>query len=119
MFNTKLKQDKAHLETQIEGLKNEARVAKEDLADLEHKKKMEDEDIKHMVKISKESQELEFKKKVMDVEAEKEQAIATVKDEYRDKMEKRLQTEVDNIKEMYSQILERLPNVTAKLRGDI
>ena len=114
-----LKQDKTRLEGEIKELRKEARQAKEDLTELKHKKKIEDEDIKHMVKISKEKQELEFKKKVMEVGAEKETAIGEVKDKYRDKLEERLQTEVDNMKEMYGQILERLPNVTARLRGEV
>lgn len=123
MFNTKkkiakLETTKSNLELEVEKLKEEATKAKEELAEVKHKKKMEDEDIKHMVKMSKEAGEIDLKKKVMDCEKEKAEAIAVVKDEYRDKMEKRLQTEVSNIKEMYGQILERLPNVNAKLTGD-
>lgn len=124
MFNTKkklaeLEKDKVSLEGKIDQLHEDVRKAKEELSETKHQRKMEDEDIKHMVKMSKEKGEIELKKKVMDCEQEKQEAIATVKDEYRDKMEERLQTEVDNIKEMYGQILERLPNVTARLKGDI
>lgn len=124
MFDTKKKLakvegEKKALESEVELLREDVRKAKEDLSETKHKKKMEDEDIKHMVKMSKEAGEIDLKKKVMDCEKEKDKAIAEVKDEYRDKMELRLQTEVDNIKEMYGQILERLPNVTARLKGDI
>lgn len=124
MFNTKkkiakLETTKNDLEIEVEKLKEEAAKAKEELAEVKHKKKMEDEDIKHMVKMSKEAGEIDLKKKVMDCEKEKAEAIAVVKDEYRDKMEERLQGEVNNMKEMYGQILERLPNVTARLKGDV
>ena len=119
MFNSKLRAQKKSLEAEVEGLRGDVQKAEHELSTVKHQKKMEDEDIKHMVKISKEKQELELKRKVMDCESEKERAIATVKDEYRDKMESRLQKEVDNMKEMYGQILERLPNVTARLKGDI
>lgn len=124
MFDTKKKlakveQEKKALESEVETLREDVRKAKEDLSETKHKKKMEDEDIKHMVKMSKEAGEIDLKKKVMDCEKEKDKTIAEVKDEYRDKMELRLQTEVDNIKEMYGQILERLPNVNARLKGDI
>lgn len=107
------------LKNQIENLRDSVRKAKDELADTKHQKKMEDEDIKHMVKMAKEKHEIEFQKKVMALEKDKQCAIATVKDEYRDKLEKRLQTEVDNIKEMYGQILERLPNVNANLKGNL
>ena len=124
MFNTKkklakLQQEKSDLDKVVENLRIDICAAKDQLAETQHKKKMEDEDIKHMVKMSKEKGEIELKKEVMKCQQEKETAIAKVKDEYRDKMEARLQTEVDNMKEMYGQILERLPNVTARLRGDI
>lgn len=117
MFKSKKKVKE--LELEIEQLQESVRKAKDELAETKHKKKMEDEDIKHMVKMSKEANVIEFQKKTMELEKDKQDAIATVKDEYRDKMEERLQTEVTNIKEMYGQILERLPNVNARLKGDI
>lgn len=122
MFNKrleKLQQEKVELKDEIKKLERDIRSAKDDLADTKHEKKMSDEDIKHMVKMAKEKDELTLKRKIMDAEAEKDAAIATVKDEYRDKMEERLEGEVKNMKEMYGQILERLPNVTARLKGDI
>lgn len=87
--------------------------------ELEQDRKIADEDIKHMVKMREERMELEFDKRVVAEEKKTATNIATVKDEYRDKMEIRLQTEVENIKEMYAQILERLPNVTARLKGSL
>jgi len=119
MFNKQLKAEKVGLEVKLKGLKIDLRAAKEELAETKHKQKMSDEDIKHMVKIAKDKDELTLKRKIMDVEAEQAKAIATVKDEYRDKMEERLQKEVEGIKEMYGQILERLPNVNAKLTGKL
>ena len=115
----KLEGEKKALEIVIESLRSDVREAKDDLADTKHERKMSDEDIKHMVKIAKEKDALTLQKKVMDCDSEKEKAIAKVKDEYRDKMEERLQKEVEGIKEMYGQILERLPNVNARLKGDI
>ena len=48
------------------------------------------------------------------MEREKDSEIAKVKDDYRDKLEGRLEKEVVNMKEMYGQILERLPNINVK-----
>jgi len=107
------------LENKIEDLRESVQSAKDELADTKHQKKMEDEDIKHMVQMAKEKHEIEFQKKVMEIEKEQQTAIGAVKDQYRDKLEVRLQTEVDNIKEMYGQILERLPNINANLKGSL
>ena len=82
-------------------------------------KKNEMEETKHLVKLRDEKREIEFKKKQMDLEAEKAEAIAEVKDTYRDKMEAQLKNETENIKTMYGQILERLPNVRVGLKGEI
>lgn len=81
-----------------------------DIKKLELDKKNEMEETKHLVKLRDEKREIEFKKKEMDLEAAKAIAIASVKDDYRDKMEAQLKNETDAIKTMYAQILERLPN---------
>ena len=47
-----------------------------------------------------------------------DQAIAAVKDEYRTKLEQNLVEQKDDILKMYSQILERLPDINARLRID-
>lgn len=107
MFNKKLKIEKAELEEQISELKTTVH-------ELKSNKKIEEEDLKHMMRLKEERLEIQFKRKEMEIEAEKQQAVAEVKDEYRDKLEVRLSTEVDSIKEMYGQILERLPNVNMR-----
>lgn len=100
-------ESKEALRAQIQDLKNE-------IADLKHEKKITEEDIKHMVRIREERMEVENEKKQLERDREKEREIAAVKDEYRDKMEKRLQVEVDNMKHMYSEILKRLPTVSVR-----
>ena len=95
------------LKTQVQDLKDE-------IAGLKSRKKIEEEDIKHMVRLKEERLEVKSQKMELTMEKEKQDAIAIIKDGYRDKMELRLETEVSNIKEMYGQILERLPKVTMK-----
>lgn len=106
------------LERTIEELKDEKDSLNRELASLKNDKKIAEEDIKHMVKMKEEKNALEFERKVLDNERVKEAAIAKVKDEYRDKLEKRLELEVTNIKEMYGQILERLPNVSMRIKEE-
>ena len=50
---------------------------------------------------------------------EKNKEIAKVKDEYRDKVEEQLETRAKETKEMYNEILKRLPDVNVKLRGEV
>ena len=102
---------------EIEGLRKDRARLKQEVEDLRLKKKIEEEDIKHMVKMKMERLDLEHQKKVQETERVKEKEIADVKDRYRDKMELQLSKETANIKEMYAQILERLPNVNLKLKG--
>lgn len=105
--NAILKREREQLRTQIRELKDK-------VADLKHEKKLSDEDIKHMVRIEKERIEVENEKKQLERDRVQQEAIAKVKDEYRDKMERRLETEVKNIKSMYDEILKRLPTVTVR-----
>jgi len=90
---------------------------KEDVADLKLKKKIDEEEIKQMVNMKEEKLKIEFKKKEMDLEAKKNEEVAIVKDEYRDKLETFLIKKSDDLKEMYGEILERLPNVNLKMKG--
>ncbi len=114
----KLEEEKEMLEKENERLESEKKTLKEEVADLKLKKKISDEDIKHMVKMKQEKLDLEHEKKVIVLEREKEESIAKVKDEYRDKLEKHLKDETGNMKIMYGQILERLPNVQVRLKGE-
>lgn len=97
-------------------LREQVRSLKDDIESLKSKKKIEEEDIKHMVRLKEERMEVANQKKELEMEREKDTAIAAVKDDYRDKLEGRLEKEVVNMKEMYGQILERLPNISAKVK---
>jgi len=123
MFNlfrkTESEEELEMLRTQKTELEKEIKSLKEEVAGLKLKKKIEDEDIRHMVKIKQEALEIEHKKKNMDVEAAKNAEIAECKDAYRDKMEMFLQKQVQDVKEMYAQILKRLPDVNVRLKGDV
>jgi phosphoglycolate phosphatase-like HAD superfamily hydrolase len=107
------------LEREVERKEAEKRVLKDDIADLKHKKKLEDEDIKHLVRLTKEKQEVEFERRVMTAEKEKDAAIAKVKDEYRDKVERQLSEQKNDIKGMYSEIMDLVPKIKVGLKGEV
>ncbi len=114
---------KLELEEEISDLKisvSELNIEHDEaLAQIKQNRKIADEDIKHMVKMKEERMGLEQEKKFHECEKERDTAVALVKDQYRDKMEERLKTETTQIKEMYGQILKRLPNVNVRMKGDI
>ena len=106
------------LTKKVEDLTDERIKLKERVEDLKLAKKVSEEDIKHMTKMKEERLQIELEKKVMEAEKAKDKAIAAVKDEYRTKLEQNLVEQKDDILKMYSQILERLPDINARLRID-
>lgn len=106
-------------EVAIKVLREEKHSLSLEIEKVKLEKKNEMEETKHLVKLRDEKREIEFKRKEMDIDALKADVIAKVKDEYRDKMEAQLKTETENIKTMYGQILERLPNIRVGLKGEV
>ncbi len=117
--NKKLSERVDKLTNELDHLTDERRNLKDEIEDLRLKKKTSEEDIKHMVKMREERLELKFEKMQVAQDKELQDKLHMVSNEYRDKTEKQLEKESKSMKEMYGQILERLPNVTARLKGDI
>ena len=107
-----LEKDKVRLEGTVSSLKSE-------VEDLKLKRKIEEEDIKHMVKMKGEKLELDFDRRTVEAAGEQQAAIAQVKDDYRAKMEDNLNKQIEDTKEMYAQILERLPNVNVEMTKEL
>lgn len=116
---TQVEDDSKELKYKIEGLEKERADLQREVNDLKSQKKIEEQEIKHLVKIKDEKRELEYKKKEMELEQEKNEEIAKVKDDYRDKVEKNLEQRNKELKEMYGEILAIVPKVEAmvKVRG--
>ena len=93
------------------------RKTKEDLtievAELKHRHKLEKEDIEHLMRVRQEQLDIQHERKEVERERAKAREIQEVKDDYQDRLTERLEIEVENMKEMYGEILARLPNVTA------
>ena len=95
------------------------RSLREEVADLKLQRKIEDEDIKHMVKIKEGQLDIEFEKRKLQRDRECDAYVTDVKNEYRNKLEGFLKDQVKDVKEMYGQILKRLPDVNVRLKGDV
>jgi N-acetyl-anhydromuramyl-L-alanine amidase AmpD len=115
MFNNRSKE----LKQQIEALKDERDALKEDIKQLKLDHKLQEEDIKHMVKMTQEKHDIEYERKVMELQRKTDDKIAAVKDTYRDKLEGYLNQQITKTEAMTKEILDRLPNVTAKLNGKL
>ena len=119
MFGKSKTQEIDRLLTETKELQTQKRQLKEQVEELKLAKKISEEDIKHMIRIKEKRLELEFKEKTMDTQAAQATAIAAAKSEYQDKLIKNVEREKDDIKEMYGQILERLPNIGVKMKGSV
>ena len=107
------------LKKEITALTNDKMKLKQQCEEMKLQKKLDLEDIKHMVKMKEEKLNIEYEKKVLAVEKTHDEKLMGIKDQYRDKMEERLEKETANIKSMYADILTRLPNVNVRLKGDV
>lgn len=114
-----LKQEITKLERERDEIVDANRKLKDDLAGLQQKRKIEDDEIRHLVKMKESALEMEHSKKALELERKKDGEVAAVKDQYRDKLEAFLQQQVKDIKEMYGEILGRLPNVNVRLKGEV
>lgn len=114
-----LKQEKKDIEKQKKVLEEEVLKLKKELNELKSKRKIEEEEIKHLSKIKDEKREIEFQKKKMGIEDEARRDVMGVKLEYQNKIESYLKEQVEKQERMYGEILQRLPNVAVRLKGDV
>ena len=96
-------------------LGEEIRKLKEELAELKTQKVMEEREIKHLVKLKEEKLDVENEKKVLKMRDEYNILTMKLQKEYHDKQLKDIQLAREEMKEVYAEIMKRLPNVTAAL----
>jgi len=119
MFWNKSNDEVEGLKAEIKKLTDERRTLKQDVEDLKLKKKMDEEDIKHMVRIKEERAAVEQDRAKVRMEGEKQEAIAKVRDEYRLKTEEYLNTQIKRMETMYADLLKQLPDINVALKGDL
>lgn len=107
------------LEKERDGLRDQVSEARGQLADFKQQKKAEEEEIKHTLKMERERADIEKIKYQTECDRKMQEEIAKVKDQYRDKMENELRAQIERAGGMYSEILKRLPNISAKLTGSV
>jgi len=118
--------DVNELQAEYEKTVKALRVTKEELEDLKLKKRLEQEEIKHMVRINEERKDSEVAKKQIELEKKytedlnkfREEQTATLLQltkELHSKLEGRFNVEIGNLKEIYQALMARLPNVNLAL----
>jgi len=120
------KADVAELQGEYEKTLKALRATKEELEDLKLKKRLEAEEIKHMVRINEEKNKQELESEKIKIIKEAQEVMAKFKEEQRvilveslkdfhGKIEKRFGDELSNLKEVYGLLMQRLPNVNLSL----
>lgn len=97
----------------LEKLEVERSDLKREVGDLKSQKKIEEQEIKHLVKIKDEKRDLEYQKREVEADGKRADEIAKVKDSYQNKVEKHLEKRNDELKEMYTEVLSIVPKVEA------
>jgi len=112
--NKKLKELKTVTE-KLESLEKEKKNLRNTNEDLKASNTREEENIQHKVKIVMEKNEFNLAKKIQEAEKAKDVEVGKIKDEYRNKREKQLEDQSANMKEMYTDVLDKLTKVTGTL----
>lgn len=118
--------DVKELQAEYEKTNKALRATKEELEDLKLKKRLEAEEIKHMVRINEEKNKMELEAEKIKIQKSLAETITRLKDENRreleeslkqfhGKIESRFSDELTNLKEVYGLLMQRLPNVNLSL----
>lgn len=102
------------------------RVTKEELEELKLKKRLEQEEITHLQRINEEKLKMEIdvkkqmlaretQEKITDFRKQQTEELLTLHKILFQKLEERMNTEVGNLKEIYTALMARLPNVNLTL----
>lgn len=114
--NAQLTEERDNLVNDGLELEREVRKLNKEVLELKSKKKIEEEEIKHLVKITNEKRDIEFTKKEIEVKKEADEKVYAVREEYQKKVEDNLQKQITDIKETNAQILKRF---SFNMKGEV
>lgn len=96
-------------------LKTQIRKLKDEIESLKVTKKMEQREIEHLVKLKEEKLNIEHQKRKVEQQADYQIKLMAMQTEYYDLTIKNLDDARKEMKEIYTEIMQRLPNITAAL----
>ena len=97
-------------------LQKTVKQLKDEIAQLESKRKIEELELKHLVKMKEEKQALELQKAKNDQERAFNQKEMELQTKYHDKVMSIIQDNTTKTQEIYTEILQRLPTVTVDVK---
>lgn len=97
---------------QIEGLEK-------DLRELKYKKEMEEKEVKHLVKMKEEKITIETEKKEIELQKQFQKKEMDLQTQYHDKIMKAIETGQKKMEDIYTKILDRLPNVNMEIERKV
>lgn len=119
-----LKKRCVKLEVSIVELRNEKDTVEDNLytlksefESLSRQHKIREEEIAHKIRMRDEQVGIEKEKGIAEAERKADERIMEVKGEYQDKLTKQLEKRNDELREMYTEILGRLPEVAINVGG--
>ncbi len=90
-----------------------------EIEELKLKRDIEERDIKHLVKIKEEKLNVEFDKKEVHLKGEFKDKELALQNDYFNKSMEQVEAARKEIKDVYSEIMKRLPNVNMDIQKDI
>ena len=127
---SELQKENEILEFENKHLREHRSKLKEEVEDLKLKKRIENEEITHLMKINVERADHKLEMKKIEVEREKQEVITKLKDDNRVKLEEsllqfhgkiedRFNTELKNLKDIYNMLTAKLPDVNMTITKNI
>lgn len=97
-------------------LKKDIKKLEEEKARLQLDKKMEIEEIKHLSKLAEAKRDVELDQHKVKMERDYAEKARISLEGFHSKMEVRFNEELKNFKEIYGEIIKRLPNVNMEIK---
>lgn len=93
-----------------------ARKLREEVAELKFKKELEEKELKHLIKMKEEKQFIELEREKIKIQSEFQKKEMDLQSKYHDQVMEGLEKASQDMKEIYKEIMLRLPNVNMEIR---
>lgn len=103
----------------VQDLKSEIRKLREEKEDLDFKKKMEEKEIVHLVKMKEEKMAMATEKERLNLTQKFQEKEMALQKEYFEKVMVAVKEGQEKMEDIYTKILERLPNVNMEIKRGI
>ena len=107
------------LQQQIDNFTVEKRKLKDELADLKKAKELEKTEIDHLVALKEERMTVQMEQKDVALEKKFQKKELELRQKAYEDMVGRIEKAGDDMKEIYKEIMARLPNINVKMKGEL